>query len=66
MLATGIPLEKHNIWASPDDAALVRSIANGNETVPTMVNGKVALVSPSLRHVRQTLKEHAPQLLERQ
>ncbi|MFT7475619.1 MAG: mycoredoxin [Verrucomicrobiales bacterium] len=61
--ASGIPLTKHNIWAAPADAALVRSIAGGNETVPTLLIGPVALVNPTVRHVRHTIKEHAPHLL---
>lgn len=61
-----MPLNKHNIWVSPDDAALVRSMADGNETVPTLVIGSVALVNPTVRHVRETLKVHAPHLLTRQ
>ena len=30
-----VPLNKQNIWETPDAAAAVRSIADGNETVPT-------------------------------
>jgi hypothetical protein len=42
----------------------VRSIADGNETVPTVIIGPVALVNPSVELVRTTLSEHAPHLLE--
>lgn len=41
-----------NIWADPDAAAFVRSVANGNETVPTVVVGDVHMINPSARHVR--------------
>jgi glutaredoxin len=47
----GVPLAKHNIWDEPDAAAFVRSVANGNETVPTVVIGDQAMVNPSARQV---------------
>jgi mycoredoxin len=41
-----------NIWDHPDAAAVVRSYARGNETVPTVVvntsNGPVGLVNPDV------------------
>jgi mycoredoxin len=43
----GLELTKRNIWEDPEDAAFVRSVANGNETVPTVVVGGVAMVNPS-------------------
>ena len=49
-------MERHNIHENQDDAALVRSVADGNETVPTVVIGNVALV-------KKTVAEHAPHLL---
>ncbi len=36
-----------NIWDDPDAAAYVRSVARGNETVPTVRVGDTALVNPS-------------------
>lgn len=56
-------MNKHNIWDDPADAATVRSYANGNETVPTLIIGPVALVNPSIKEVKATLAEHAPHLL---
>ena len=53
-----------NIWEDPHDAAIVRSIADGNETVPTVIIGPVALVNPSIELVGTTLAEHAPHLVE--
>jgi len=58
-----LPLTKHNIWDNPDDAAVVRSIADGNETVPTLVIGPVALVNPSVGQVKRAVATHAPHLL---
>lgn len=43
--------EEVNIWDDPDAAAFVRSVADGNETVPTVTIGGVALVNPSSREV---------------
>lgn len=58
-----IPFNKHNIWTNPDDAALVREIAQGNETVPTLVVGPVAMVNPTAKQVVAAVTEHAPHLL---
>lgn len=41
-----------NIWDDPDAAAFVRSVANGNETVPTVTIGTNAMVNPTARHVQ--------------
>ena len=40
-----LPLNKKNIWDDKSHAATVRSIADGNETVPTVVIGKAKTVS---------------------
>ena len=61
--ATNIPLDEHNIWDSPDAAAKVRSVADGNETVPTVVIGSVSLVNPSIEEVEAAVAEHAPHLV---
>ena len=57
-------MERHNIYQNADDAALVRSVANGNETVPTVFVGCVALVNPTVALVKRTVVEHAPHLLK--
>ncbi len=49
---SGIPHELVNIWDSPDAAEIVRSHANGNETVPTVRVGKRWFVSPSMRDLK--------------
>lgn len=46
-----IPLEKHNIWEEPDAAAFVRSVANGNEVVPTVRVGDEFMVNPSAKDI---------------
>lgn len=60
---TGLPLEEINIWEDPSAAATVRDIANGNETVPTVVVGTRAMVNPSAREVLAAVAEEAPELL---
>lgn len=51
-----IPYRKVNIWRDPEAAAFVRSVADGNETVPTVVVGDhPAMVNPSLRRIRGAL-----------
>lgn len=44
-----------NIWSDPAAAAAVRAVANGNETVPTVVAGAQTRVNPSPRWVREQL-----------
>lgn len=54
------PGATHDIWEDDDAAAYVRSVAGGNETVPTVVVGETPLVNPSGREVVQRLAEVAP------
>jgi mycoredoxin len=58
-----IPLNKLNIWDDAAHATAVRSIAGGNETVPTVVVGDAKLVNPSAGQVVQAIKNQAPGLL---
>lgn len=51
----GVPHREVNIWEDPEAAAFVRSVANGNETVPTVVVGDTALVNPSAKQVAALL-----------
>ena len=46
-----LTFEKRNIWESPVDAAFVRSVADGNEMVPTLMVNGTAMVNPSLGDV---------------
>ncbi len=59
----GIPMNKRNIWDNPKYADTVRSIANGNETVPTVVIDGVGMVNPSANEVVRVLAEKAPHLV---
>ncbi len=58
-----LPLNKKNIWDDKSHAATVRSIADGNETVPTVVIGKAKMVNPSADQVLQALGNQAPELV---
>ena len=58
-----IPTTRHNIWDDPAAAEFVRSVANGNETVPTVRVGERSMVNPSPRELVKVLEEEAPHLL---
>lgn len=58
-----VPMQFHNIWEDPEAAAVVRSAAQGNETVPTVVIGGRALVNPTPQAVEALIAEVAPDLL---
>lgn len=45
-----------DIWADPAGAASVRAVANGNETVPTVVAGGEAMVNPKPELVRELVR----------
>jgi mycoredoxin len=47
----GLEHQRVNIWDDPEAAATVRSIANGNETVPTVLIGDRGLVNPNVREI---------------
>jgi mycoredoxin len=59
-----LAFERVDIWQDEEGAAFVRSVAGGNETVPTVRVVDVALVNPStndvLREVRDRAPEHLP------
>jgi glutaredoxin-like protein len=54
-----------NIHQDPRAAAFVRSVAGGNETVPTVVVAGHAMVNPSKRQVMAAVTRYAPRLLDR-
>lgn len=59
----GLAYDAVNIWEDEDGAAFVRSVADGNETVPTVRVGDIALVNPTTRQLLQAVAEHAPDAL---
>lgn len=58
----GLTPSEVDIWEDPTAAATVRSIADGNETVPTVVVGDTGLVNPTVAQVLQELRAVAPDL----
>ncbi len=56
----GVPHRRVNIWQDPNGAAEVRAVARGNETVPTVLVGPVAMVNPGVHQVLAAAIEHAP------
>lgn len=56
-----LPLTTHHIYEEPGAAALVRSVAGGNETVPTVIIDDHALVNPTAGSVMDLLGELYPE-----
>ncbi len=52
--------QRVNIWDEPDGASYVRSVADGNEVVPTVRIGDVGLVNPSVDQLLRALHAQAP------
>ncbi|GAT69793.1 glutathione S-transferase N-terminal domain-containing protein [Planomonospora sp. ID91781] len=49
-----------NIWKDPEAAAFVRSVADGNETVPTVTVAGRAMVNPSKSQVLEAAGRRLP------
>jgi hypothetical protein len=64
LVGAEIPLDKHNIWDDPSAAAFVRSVAGGNETVPTVRVGSTAMVNPSPKEVAAAIVREIPDLAD--
>jgi glutaredoxin-like protein len=50
-----IPYTAVDIWQDQDAAAIVRSVSDGNELVPTIRVGDLFLSNPTLRQVKAAL-----------
>jgi glutaredoxin len=59
----GVPMNKLNIWEDTGHAETVRSVANGSESVPTVIVGQTAMVNPRMRQVVDALRLEAPHLV---
>jgi hypothetical protein len=59
----GVPTRWHNIWTDEAACRLVRRIAEGMETVPTIVVRDEALVAPSRKVLAATLRSRVPHLV---
>ena len=53
--SNGVAFNEANIWDEPAATATVRALANGAETVPTVVVGTVSLVNPSVATVLKVI-----------
>ncbi|HWD07237.1 MAG TPA: glutaredoxin domain-containing protein [Amycolatopsis sp.] len=51
LMASGLRVKEINIWEEPGAAERVRAVADGNETVPTVIIGSTALVNPTFDEV---------------
>ena len=60
---TGLSYEAVDIWKDENGAAYVRSVNNGNETVPTVTVAGHPLTNPGAREVLEAVRQHAPHLL---
>ncbi|HEY2061844.1 glutaredoxin family protein [Amycolatopsis sp. NBC_01480] len=56
LMASGLNVKEINIWEDPGAAERVRAVANGNETVPTVIIGSTALVNPSFDEVEAAVR----------
>jgi glutaredoxin len=54
-----VPARWINIWKDPAAAEFVRSVANGNETVPTVIIDGEAVVNPPPRQVVAAARREA-------
>jgi mycoredoxin len=61
---TRLRYRKVDIRKDPGARAFVRSVADGNETVPTVVVAGRALVNPSKRQLIEVVRAHAPHALD--
>lgn len=61
----GVACTWHNIWDDCDASELVRRVAGGNETVPTLLIGGGAHVAPSPRRALEEISRAAPHLVRR-
>jgi mycoredoxin len=57
LVRNDLTFEKRNIWDDPTAAEFVRSVARGNETVPTLTIGDTSMVNPSIDEVLAALVE---------
>lgn len=62
--SAGIAYAQVDIWEDPDAAAFVRSVAGGNETVPTVTVGGTTVVNPSAAEVAALAAGDAPDGLD--
>ncbi|HWN33513.1 MAG TPA: glutaredoxin domain-containing protein [Pseudonocardia sp.] len=62
LIQARVPVAWQNIWTDPEHAAFVRSVADGNETVPTVVLDGRAHVNPAPRALLDMVGQAHPEL----
>lgn len=63
LVGTRLRYRKVNIYGNTEAKAFIRSVADGNETVPTVVVAGHAMVNPSKRQLIDAVRERAPRAL---
>lgn len=63
LVRAGLVFDRIDIWEDEVAAGFVRRVAGGNETVPTVRVGDVALVNPAVRDVLREGAAAAPDQL---
>lgn len=58
----GVSIVEVNIYEDRVAALYVRSVAGGNETVPTVTIGATSMVNPSVRQVLNEIRRQCPEL----
>ncbi|MFR9675515.1 glutaredoxin domain-containing protein [Streptomyces sp. TR06-5] len=61
---TTLRYRKVNIWRDREAAAFVRSVADGNETVPTVTVAGKAMVNPSRKQLLEAVRARSPRSME--
>lgn len=56
----GIEVVETDIWQDRAAAARIRPVSGGDEIVPTVFVGPVALVNPSVQEVESAIERHLP------
>jgi mycoredoxin len=59
----GVDTTEVNIWEDEEARARVRALADGNETVPTVVVAAEVMVNPTARQVREAVERLVPAAL---
>ena len=60
---SGLTFTSVDIWQDEEAAAYVRGVADGDETVPTVRVGDLALVNPTTRDVLRAVADRDPDAL---
>ena len=59
----GVDYQAIDIWQNPDARTFVRSVADGNETVPTVRFGDEVMVNPDPDDLLGLIRDTAPEMI---